>query len=429
MSDRIIHSVLPFIVCCGLLCLCFSTALADEETEAATEISYLDHALSTAEGVDDEGGALLWSSLPRIAPAHTFALQIGYRQQRIDSRFRDDGRVGEINDPITISDPYGNEEYLCKIESEYEGNIRGLDIQTSYHLTETLAFFADIPLRSQDLWLRFEFSPGSSSLFGVRTKTDLFQAMENLGRPRPKIHYRSKTYEMGDLRTGLAWHYLQSEVADLTLAAHVSFPTGRLADPNQALIYGLGPEIDVDRGAFAPGATHRLLFSLPGDLKWIGFLLEAEYQYFAKSKRRTPRWLEPDPVAADGLEDLGQTAGFFPDLSDADDFHYVTLGSRFNYVVGLSLSFPYFSVGFGYGHEWSQEPELDAEEELVELLDMLGAYREQSRDEVLFEVGIPLEPIYFPGVLGLGYRHPVAGRNAFRLEDNFTAQLSLILPF
>ena len=396
--------------------------------ETSPPRTYFDYAVLNAQEIERGNDLLLWGRLPMRLPSQTLAARLGFEHRRIDSIFDSTGELHDNLGRFTVPDPFGSSRNFLTVEPTFHGIIDRLNLEASFGVTDSLTWFGRVPMQREELWLDFDFEAGTSSALGIRTTRDWFQTLENIGRPAPRHYYRSKALELGDVETGLSWNYSRSSAAYLSLAGRVSFPTGRLADPNEALIYGLGPQIDDGRGSYGVGLTHRVDFFLPLRTRWIGLVLETSYDYYFKGKRRVPHFLEPDPTFRAQLDRIGVDEAYFPDLSDANDYYYVTPGSQFDYLAGVSLRFHYFGVGAGFTTAWSQEPELEGDREMLELLDATDAYRAQTRMAVVGEIGVPLSPIYVPGVVSLGFRYPVGGRNALQDEDNATAQIELFFP-
>lgn len=390
--------------------------------------TYFDYAVSVAREIEDNNDLLLWGRLPMRQPADTLGARISYQYRRIDSVYDANGAESKNLGRFVVPDPFSSSGDFLAVSPSLHGRIHRINLEASYGLTDSLTWYGRLPLQEEEMWLDFDFVAGSSAAIGIRTVDDWFLALEQLGRPAPVRRYRSTTWELGDMETGVSWNYLRSSPAYLTLAFRGFVPTGRLADPNQALIYGLGPQIDVGRGSFGAGVTHRVDYFFPVASRWLGVVLEANYDFVFVGKRRTPHFLKPDPTFYSQLDRLGVDKRLFPDLSHSPDYYYVTPGSQFDYLAGVSMRFHYFGVGAGFTTEWDEQPKIHGDSEIKALLDATNAYPARTRTAVVGEVGVPLTPLYVPGIVGLSFHYPVSGRNVLREEDNFSAQLQLFFP-
>jgi len=390
-------------------------------------LDFFDDSLQTTAQIAATNDPLLWGTLPTRLPRGTAMFQAIYRHRRIDSYYQEDGDIEDKWLQVEYPDPYKEGERLFKMDAEFQGKIQNLDLLFAYGLSENWMLYTIFPLQREETWLHVTFRPGTISALGVRTADDFYRLMEKLGQPRPVTRWRSKAWQLGDMSGGVSWQYFHHRLARLSLTGEAIFPTGRLADANRALIYGLGPQIDSGGGSFALAINHRMEASMPGH-EWLNLHLDGRYRYGFSGKRRVPRFLPPTADTMQEWEQFGLDEAFFPGEFD-DDFYTVTPGSQVEALGGVGFVFHYFAVGLGYRLSWKQEPELEAERTMLDLLNATNAYQAEIAHGLSLEVGAPLYDVYVPGVLSLGYVHPTGGKNAFVAEDHFTLQLQMLAPF
>ncbi len=398
------------------------------EVPPAAPRRYFAYAMEIERQIEAESDLLMWGRLPMPTHINTLGARMGYQHRRIDSIYLSNGEQSDVLADFTVADPFGSEGRFLSVESSLTGRLHRLNLEASYGITDTLTLYSRLPLQREELKLDFDLVAGTSATVGIRSTHDWFRMLEHLGRPAPTHRYQSKAWELGDVEAGLVWNYVRSSAADLTLAVRGVFPTGRLADPNEALIYGLGPQIDVGSGSYAAGLSHRVDYWLPLHERWVALVLEMNYDYFFRGKRRVPQFLEPDPTFYARLDEIDIDPRYFPDLSDSDDYYWVTPGSRFDYLAGTAFRFHYFSVGAGFACSWEEKPRLRGDADLRAMLDATEAYPSRTYMEVVGQVGVPLSYIYVPGILGVDLRYPVSGRNTLREDVNFAIQLQFYLP-
>ena len=381
--------------------------------------------IALSEGRDDRWG-LATASTPRGSLDMRFSVRFLRANDRLDS----DGEIDQVIDRIRIADPYGGAGAFLTFDPKAKGTAQLYTFSFRYGVCDAIDLRARFPFQYVESWFELNPTPGTSSLMGIRNDKEIYRFLESLGRPRPVSHYRSKGWELRDMDVGVSINYFRNAYVSLATEASLVFPTGRQADPDEALIYGLGPQVDAGKGSFAPGIAQALDLRGPGVTDFLSLSLQAKYAYFFRGQRQAPRFLEPDPDFVSTLDALGFSFDSFPDLSDLDDHYDVTPASRFDGQALLDWDFKYASFGFGYAYRWDQRPVVQANlEEFEKLLEQYEAYEASALHTAVGWVGVPLFPYGVPVAFGFEARYPLAGHNTARYLDDYQGTLRVVLPF
>jgi len=357
-------------------------------------------------------------------------LDLNLHPRTTDSRYSDDGDFGDYFEPQKNEDPYGGDTPFFEMTDNVEGEFEGYDIKAAFGITDPLDVFIEVPLQKRDMRLKTHFVPGTCSRIGVRNVEQLYDLYELMGRPRPAMTYKSKSLEMGDLVLGAVWNFHHGEMLSTSVEGRLALPTGKRADPNQALIYGLGPQVDIGTGSYAPGLSFNGDFRPPLPWKLLILSLDLDYDYRIKGMHRAPRYLEPNEQALAYLPEMSFFDRLFPDLSGLDDFYYVTPGSRVHGRIMAYVDGVYVTFGLGYDHEWEQEPVIDSDSApFEEMLDVLGSYRETELRQTVAAIECPLYQLKIPAMVRFEAYFPIFGRNGFRFENQYRTDVAFFVPF
>ncbi|MBZ0251934.1 MAG: hypothetical protein K8I02_01225, partial [Candidatus Methylomirabilis sp.] len=236
----------------------------------------------------------------------------------------------------------------------------------------------------------------------------------------------------GDIAAGFSWNFYRDKYFSLGITPRMFFPTGKIADPDNNIAFALGPEVDRGVGTFGFGGTVSLDFRPPDPFEMADVIFSVEYsghRYLTDTKRASPRFLKPDPVAKQ-LAILGFESAFFPDLSTLDRTYEYDPG--YNNDLTLTATFSLFkmadvAVAWGWGHK--SKPTVKSNptdfDQLAETLELFTAEEGQTLG---VGVTIPLFPLNIPMALGLSYKSDVGGRNNLIYEDNYTIGGQLFIP-
>jgi len=372
----------------------------------------------------------LWGIHSLTVPRGVFSLKFIANCKRAESKYHDDGTCGPVIEPISFADPFGGGGEFMRLDVDVKGHGCGYVFRLFYGVTDPLDVFLNFQFQTEEMWLDVDFVPGTSSLIGIRTKEDMYELLELLGRPRPKTHYRSKSMELADTDIGILYNYFCNSYVSAMVKPRIFFPTGHLADPNSALIFALGPEIDVGKGSYGLGLTHNLDLRPPKPVQWLVFGSNVNYMYFFRGRRQSPKFLKPDPTTKRFLDSIGFESAYFPDLSDLDDHYYVTPGHQLEAVFNLMFSKSFFGAGIGYGFLWQQEPLVEtSSEEFERMMDMFNSYSEAEAHAFVVAMAFKLFYFNIPAILNLEARYPIGGRNYFKFEDDYKLDFQAFVPF
>lgn len=371
----------------------------------------------------------LWGVQSLVNPKGVFSVKLIVNCKRADSKYRDDGTCGPVIDPISFPDPLGTGDDFMTLKIKVKGRGCGWLFRMFYGISDPLDVFINIHTQTQELWMDLDFEPGTSSMMGIRTEEDLYELLELLGRPRPKTYYRSESLELGDIDIGVLYNYFRNDYISAMVKPRIIFPTGKLADPNSALIFALGPEIDIGKGSFGLGLTHNLDLRPPKPAQWLIFALQINYIYYLRGRHPAPTFQPPDPTAEGLLDSVGFESDYFPDLSDIGDYYYVTPGNYIEAVANLVFSGSFFAFGLGYGYMYQQKPIVETSSaEFKRMMELFNSYAEQEAHGISVIAAFRLFHFMIPAILNLEARYPVGGRNYFKFEDDYKLDFQVFLP-
>jgi len=410
-----------------LLAAAMASLLAMTAWAEESETGYWTYLRTRAGEIADSD---LWGRVTAQLPKGVLGIKFEIAHMQADSKYDDKGDEGPIVEPIELDDPFGGEGRFMSLDLNAEGHGYGYTFQLSYGLNDPADVYIEFPFQQEFLYLHPEFEPGTCAELGIRTLDDLYELLEMLGRPRMKEKYESDGLELGDIHAGVSWNYYRSRYLSLAATGRAFFPTGRLADPNQALAYGLGPQLDVGMGSYAIGATHGLDFRPPWPLRLLTTSFELSWAYYFRGRRESPRFLKPQVDIEKTFGADPEIMAYFPDLSDMPDHYYLTYGHQIDYSVALGLDFTYFAVAVGYSYAWAQEPELDTSCETFEqMVELFGMFAEQESKKLTLHAGSDLFRLGVPVAWEFVYEYPIGGKNEIKFEDYYQLTTQLFFPF
>ncbi|MCA9771147.1 MAG: hypothetical protein KC466_01985 [Myxococcales bacterium] len=410
----------------------------------------------------------IWGNTSQL-PRGVFSIKTQLNTRRATQRFSQDGKSRtQIIDPITFDVdlgpllPANKGRHFLDIDLNPRGGGEGITTTLSYGVTDALDFYVEIPL--QRIRAKFDLKLGDSEagdpanagvlnalldvlasanpgsavpslqpIFPLDDFESVATVIELLGRPAPSLRWRSDGFEMGDIHAGFSWNYFRNKWLSLAVAGRVFFPTGKVADPNNALYFGLGPEIDRGVGTFGFGGTNWIDIRPPLPMENIEFVINFETAasiYLVDHRRPSPRFLKPDPIAK-SLSLLGFESSFFPDLSELDPQYQYDPGYNYDFNVGFTLTFyRWISLSFLWSYAYASKPVLSANlKDFVLLAESLELFTEQANESIGAGVQIPLFPFNIPLAVGLSGEWVVGGRGNIIFKDNYTLGFQLFIPF
>ena len=371
-----------------------------------------------------------WGFATPLPPKGFFSINFSTRFLRWDSRFNEDGDIGRVIDPVDFMEPSLNNDDFFSLKINAKGSSQFHDLSLAYGITDSLNISLNVPMAFQNNSMTYNFSPGRSAPLGIRSTREFIDFLEALGRPRPVSRYESKAWEMGDINIEAGWNFFRNNNFSSLFFAKVFFPSGRLAEPNQALIYGLGPDRDTGKGSFGFGAGFGFDFRPPEPAGFMFWSLKGDYSYRFKGKRFSPSLGKPDQASINSLEAFGVNTDYFPDISNMDDYYYVTPGSAFAGLGYWGFDFKYANFGFGYEFSWAQEPDLDSNSVAYEkMLDLFDSYTEELKSTAMGAVRVPMYHYHVPLEIYFEARYPLFGNYALFFEDDYRGGARLFIPF
>jgi len=279
----------------------------------------------------------------------------------------------------------------------------------------------------------------------------LWLSFEALGRPRPNLDVKGVKQEIGDISLAFAWNYWRTECFSFATGFKIGFPTGKVADADNSLIYALGPEIDIGLGSYSVEIGHILDIRPPKPYQWFVLSLETYAAYFFEHHRPAPTtFSEPnedlvgllDFLTSDNAPsfirlDAEDITKYFPDLSDLEGDLAYRPGGQLRWVVQIAPTFAWwfpFSFGIqgmyfdasevkGYDASGKELPEF---QKLVDAFEMVG---KAHRYELWGKATIGLFPLRIPATLAIGFNYYLAGENVLILEDNYDINVQIFCPW
>ncbi|NLH48255.1 MAG: hypothetical protein GX444_06585 [Myxococcales bacterium] len=400
---------------------------AEEPPADDSPLSYYSRAVNHAADMARTDDRLLWGDLVERLPANTLGFRLDYLSRRYDSAYRDDGHIANPIRPLHLKDPFGGGGKFLDLRTHVNGRLETLMLQLSFGVVDNLTFYLNFPLVKQQAWLEDKFSPGTSAQVGGETAGETFRLLERLGRPMTDHRYESD-WSSGDLEMGLSWIYYDTPYLLIASQGAIMAPTGRLADPGEAQRFGLGAQVDVGNGSWAPKLTQVFQFRFPKPVSWLSYWAEGSVAYYLPSSRQSPPWRKPDADLDPWLIDLRAQDDRFIDLSSSDDSYTLTPGLQVDVLAGPIFSFAYFTFGVGYVYDYRQEPMVGADSSLKKFFKANYAYLDGESHNIAAQIGFPLAWLHLPGLLNMGYRYPLGGRNELKWEDVGILQTLLVLP-
>lgn len=413
---------------CATIFLLFSIAWAqDISTRSDSPGGYWNYILKRIDEIEDMD---LWGLVTTQLPEGVLSLKFKWTHKRADSRYNDEGKETPLLQTIEFDDPFGGDGRFLKLDFDAKGFGYGYTFMLSYGITDPLDVYIELPFQTEYLYMNPKFKAGSCANLGIRTLQDFYDFLEMLGRPRLVEKYESTGWETGDIHTGFSFNYYRSRYLSTAFTGRIFFPTGRLADPNESIYYGLGPQLDVGKGSYGIGTTHGLDFRPPWPLNRLTGAFEISWAYYFKGRRTAPKFMKPQI-------DLERTFGadpeilaYFPDLSDMSDHFYVTPGHQIDWNVNAGLNLTILGISVGYAYAWAQEPKIEAEsEDFKRMLDAFEMFAETESKTLVLHASPNLLKAGIPVMLDFTLEYPLGGKNAIKFEDSYSAQVQLFYPF
>ena len=339
---------------------------------------------------------------------------------------------------------------LLSLDLGLEGKGGGHTIQVSYGILGNLDWYIELPFQYMDVSFNPRFLPiddqgdkMDKSLLGMfgladpktfNDKEALCRLLTAVGRPVPGMRYKGK-WLLGDVNTGFSWNWFRNRYISAALTPRVFFPTGRIADADNSLLYGTGPELDVGRGGWAIGFTQGYDVRIFKYSYWVDIIASTEFTtaYGFEQKRSYPTsFIEPAAFVA-ALDPSGMN---FPDLSCGPKGSCIKKKKTFSYTPGFSLDWTtqlqvqiaILGLGFGYGVSHSQEPEIDGDQGFINMVKSLQLMGQSTTQAIQLSAALTLLPLYIPAQVGFQWRKVVDGYNALVYDDYYQVTINTYFP-
>ena len=388
--------------------------------------------------VEEFKGYDIWGNT-FLPPAGMWFFQYKYNTIRSDSRFDADNNEGPILAPLDILGgkldfgPKGSAQahkfmLICGLGRKwaigFENQIGTLDLKFDVDYKPPTDLSAIIA--AQIIARRYDVIPFTESLEG------LWQTIELLGHPRPVLE-QDQGVQIGDFGMAIGCNYFRRSLLSCLAAVKVSFPTGHIADSNLALVYALGPDLDIGVGSYGFELGHLLDFRLPKPLNWIVIMNEIYYSFYTSHKRTSPTvFTEPNQDLLGILNTLGTDLGpYFPDLSHMEAEYKYHPGSKVRGVLQVAPTlFGIIPISLGIQGNYTRASTITTNTpEFVEYINAIGLLADSWLIDSWVKITLGLFPLRIPVTLAAGYNMPIAGRNSLIYKGNWEFTFQFYSPW
>lgn len=359
--------------------------------------------------------------------------------------FNGQGKSVPLMPPIVFADfPSAGDRLVIKPKVQGHGGEHKFFV--SYGITDLLNAFLQMPFTSADTSLKLRLTNNGQPL-GDLERAVLESYIQANGRPLPGNKFHG-TMDLGDMRGGVSWNAFRNDVVSFALIPAITFPTGKVADPNNSLTFILGPEID--RGMHAWAANLTATFDVR-PLQWLIFSFETNASYRFPYERKSPKWLpiknckrlqdqaqrdqycSTSSAPYDPLYDL-QMSRVFPNMSKLAKTYRVLPGLSTGLTAALIFNIKGISLQGAWQFSHNEAPTIKVKGRTASG----AAFESFTRSVELFAASeihvlavglqLPLFPFYIPLRLTPTARFVVAGKNVVRLDNQFGITVEFFLP-
>jgi hypothetical protein len=369
-------------------------------------------------------------------PQGYLGFQWGFTSLTADKRYNSQRQLGEIFPPLEF-ELNGQKQLSADLGLTGEGGSHNFLL--SYGVTDHLNVYIQAPFN----YMSVNISPKIATLddegnrvgetmaqfFGIQDRKNyngsnlLYDTFPALGRPTPGSQFEG-SWLIGDVNTGFSWNYFRSRLYSAGLVGRLFLPTGHIPDPNQNLFFGTGPEIQIGNGGWGVGFSqlYDLRVFQRGNFQ-ITASTEFNASYFFKQLRPYPTNFVTPSAVAQQLD-----ANAFPDLSNLEgDFEY-TPGWGLLAYGQLDVAYGPIGIGVAYGTQYAQKPALSGDPQFLTMVEGLELVADSSAQIVRVGSRLSLLPLSIPAQISGSWEKIVGGHNVLVYRDNYSIQLSLILP-
>jgi len=379
---------------------------------------WIDFVQSTLLGLD------IWGSSATI-PQGFLVPMFGYGSMWPYGKYDKNGKLVELLPILQAPDPFYHEGYFFKFDFNPRGSLQGYMIGLMYGITDRLQIGVNSMFAVLHIHMDPIFTPGTCERLGIATRDDFYKLIEELGRPAPKHGYDTKGADWGDTTVAVTYNYFRNQYFAGGFTGNLYLPTAKRANPNDAIIFGLGPELDVGNSAWGIGFVKMLDFRPPEPAKFISFSLGGEGAYYFQSERKSPKFNKPNQDAWDYLKAQGVDLDFFPNLSDLDSHYWYTAPPWVAASIGAGAGPISLTYRHGWGFEGNYESNSRGFKKIIKAIGLVGT---GDDGKLIASATIPLTPIYIPGLIMLRYEYQTDGHNTLVFRDRFQAGIGFAVP-
>lgn len=335
-------------------------------------------------------------------------------------------RQGAVIKPINLGS--------TKLDVGLSGKGGGHVFQASYGILGNFDWYFELPFQFMDLGFHPRLLDAEGKPVANAERAGL-QALVNwmpkLGRPIPGLSYKSN-WVLGDINTGFSWNPWRTKRQSIALTCRVFFPTGRVSDPNDSLFYATGPELDTGLGGWALGFTAGYDLRIYKYSHWVDIVASSEFStsYGFKQSRPYPtNFTKPTLSKAEQMA-VDPAGTQFPDLSHlkkGQTFDY-TPGFGVSWLTQLKVQIALLGIGFGYGVQHGQEPEIDGDPKFLTMVKGLELVGQNTVHAIQVGASLSLLPLYIPLDISFNWRKMVDGQNAIIFDDYYNVILKTYIP-
>jgi hypothetical protein len=367
----------------------------------------------------------IWGSSATV-PEGFLVTFFGYGTQRAAGRFDENRQLVELVPLLKVPNPFiGREGDFFSFDFNASGTTKGYFVGAQYGITDRIMLGFSLFGAVVDIKMDPIFTPGTSEMLGIATLEEFYTLLEEIGRPRPKTSYKTEGIDLGDATLSCSWNYFRGEWYAGGVTGTLIIPTSHRADPNSALIFGLGPDIDTGNGSWGASLSKVFDFRPPKPLNVATFSIGMEGAYFLTAKRKSPDFPAPNQDVKDYMDAQAVELDFLPDLSDMDSHYYYTPGPWLAASAGIGAG----PISITYRHGWGFEPEFQSNSPgFKKMIDELGLVGNGDDGKIIAAVSIPLTPLYIPALMQFRTEYMTDGRNALVFRDVYQMGIGFIIP-
>ncbi|NLH48833.1 MAG: hypothetical protein GX444_09545 [Myxococcales bacterium] len=366
----------------------------------------------------------LWGSSSTI-PEGFGVMLFGYGTMRAAQRYDNRRKLIDIIPVFDIPDPFHIGGNFFSLDFNVHGSTKGYFAGFMYGITDTLMIGSTTMLADIEIKMDPIFTPGSCERLGVATRAEFYRLLEQLGRPRPKHYYKSEPLDWGDTDLFVTWNWYRSKYFSTATTQRLYLPTAHRAEPDKAIIFALGPDLDVGNAAWGLNLSEAWDFRPPAPANIVTFSLGAEGAIYFQTKRKSPKFLKPNRDVWDYMKSQGVELDFFPDLSDIDPYYYYTPPPW----VAVSGGFGIGPISLTYRHGWGFNGKYETNSPgFKKVIDEIGLVGTGDDGKIVAAASLPLTPLYIPGIAQFRFEYRTDGRNSLVFRDVYQMGVGFLIP-